>query len=208
MGAALTLAPLSTPAAWATTPPSCSPRRWATPSTAAWASSTCAPWSISTGKANVCHDRRPIHNPFQRFVQAFASSRPGASFGSHVMHHLDRFVFKLSRGSTTATSYLAGFPMVVLTTIGAKSGQLRTTPLVAIRDPGIRPHRSDRQQLGPGSSPRLVPQSQGQPPRHLRHRRCVRGVPGARSHRGRIHQHLASRQPDLPRLHAIQTTRW
>lgn len=75
------------------------------------------------------------YNLLQRFVQKFASTRPGAWFGSHVMHHFDRAFFKLSRGRATLTSYIAGLPMVVLTTTGAKSGQPRTTPLLAIRDP-------------------------------------------------------------------------
>jgi deazaflavin-dependent oxidoreductase (nitroreductase family) len=72
-------------------------------------------------------------NAFQRFVQNFASSRPGAWFGSRVLHQLDRGIFRLSGGRKTLTSYLSGLPMVVLTTTGARSGLKRTTPLVAIR---------------------------------------------------------------------------
>ncbi len=72
--------------------------------------------------------------PFHRAVQKFASSRPGAWFGAHVLHHFDRAFFKLSGQRATLTSYLSGLPMVMLTTTGAKSGQPRTTPLVAIRD--------------------------------------------------------------------------
>lgn len=78
---------------------------------------------------------RSPYNLFQRSVQKFASTRPGAWFGAHVLHHFDRAFFKLSRGRSTLTSYIAGLPMVVLTTTGAKSGQPRTTPLLAIRDP-------------------------------------------------------------------------
>jgi deazaflavin-dependent oxidoreductase (nitroreductase family) len=78
--------------------------------------------------------RKPGYNFLQRFIQKFAATRPGAWFGSHVLHHLDRAAFKLSGGRATLTSYLAGLPMVVLTTTGARSGQPRTTPLVAILD--------------------------------------------------------------------------
>lgn len=74
------------------------------------------------------------YNLLHRTVQKFASTRPGAWFGAHVLHHFDRTSFKLSGESATITSYLAGLPMVMLTTTGAKSGQPRTTPLVAIRD--------------------------------------------------------------------------
>jgi len=73
------------------------------------------------------------HNLFQRLVQNFASTRPGAWFGSHVLHTADRAAFQLSGGRSTLTSHLAGLPMVMLSTTGAKSGLPRTTPLVAIR---------------------------------------------------------------------------
>lgn len=75
------------------------------------------------------------YNLFHRAVQKFASTRPGAWFGSRVLHHFDRAFFKLSGERATLTSYLSGLPMVMLTTTGARSGQPRTTPLVAIRDP-------------------------------------------------------------------------
>ena len=71
-------------------------------------------------------------NPFQQFVQKFASTRLGAWFGAHALHHFDRGFYRLSGGQATLTSVLAGLPMVVLTTTGAKSGLTRTTPLVAI----------------------------------------------------------------------------
>jgi deazaflavin-dependent oxidoreductase (nitroreductase family) len=74
----------------------------------------------------------PGYNFFQRAIQKFASTRPGAWFGSHVLHSIDRAAFKLSGGRATLTSYIAGLPMVVLITTGARSGQPRTTPLVAI----------------------------------------------------------------------------
>lgn len=74
------------------------------------------------------------YNLLQRLVQRFASSRGGAWFGSRVMHRLDRAVYRLSGGRATLTSYIAGLPMVVLRTTGARSGQPRLTPLVAIRD--------------------------------------------------------------------------
>jgi deazaflavin-dependent oxidoreductase (nitroreductase family) len=74
------------------------------------------------------------YNPFHRLVQKFASSQPGAWFGSHVLHHIDRAVYRLSGERVTLTSYIAGLPMVVVTTTGARSGQPRTIPLVAISD--------------------------------------------------------------------------
>jgi deazaflavin-dependent oxidoreductase (nitroreductase family) len=49
-------------------------------------------------------------------------------------HRLDRLVLRLSGERTTAVGLLAGLPLVTLTTIGAKSGQLRRVPLVGIPD--------------------------------------------------------------------------
>jgi deazaflavin-dependent oxidoreductase (nitroreductase family) len=50
------------------------------------------------------------------------------------LHHLDRPVLRLSRGRYSLTRLLAGLPVVTVTTIGAKSGQPRSLPLVALPD--------------------------------------------------------------------------
>jgi deazaflavin-dependent oxidoreductase (nitroreductase family) len=71
---------------------------------------------------------------FHSFIQKIASSRPGAWFFSRTLHHFDRVFLKLSGGRTTLTSILAGVPVVIVTTIGAKSKLPRTLPLLCIRD--------------------------------------------------------------------------
>jgi deazaflavin-dependent oxidoreductase (nitroreductase family) len=71
---------------------------------------------------------------FHGFVQKIASSRPGAWFFARTLHYFDRIVFKVSGGRATMTSALAGLPVVLLTTTGAKSGLPRTLPLLCIRD--------------------------------------------------------------------------
>jgi deazaflavin-dependent oxidoreductase (nitroreductase family) len=43
-------------------------------------------------------------------------------------------VLRLSHGRYSATSLLAGLPVVTVTTIGAKSGQPRSLPLIALPD--------------------------------------------------------------------------
>jgi deazaflavin-dependent oxidoreductase (nitroreductase family) len=50
------------------------------------------------------------------------------------IHHLDRAVYRASKGRATFTSWLTGLPVLQLTTTGAKSGVRRTIPLVAIPD--------------------------------------------------------------------------
>jgi len=63
-----------------------------------------------------------------------ASSSIGSWFFSHTLHHLDRFVYYVSRGRTSMTSLLSGAPLVMVTTTGARSGLTRTLPLLCIRE--------------------------------------------------------------------------
>ena len=71
-------------------------------------------------------------NPFQRAMQAFASTRPGAWLFSKVLRHLDDLVGRLSRGRTTVPGLLAGLPVIDVTTTGRKSGQRRTSHLISV----------------------------------------------------------------------------
>ena len=66
----------------------------------------------------------------QRTVKRIASLTPVAWLLARTLRHLDRAVTRISGGRTTATSLLTGLPVIYLTTIGAKSGQPRTTPLI------------------------------------------------------------------------------
>jgi deazaflavin-dependent oxidoreductase (nitroreductase family) len=47
-----------------------------------------------------------------------------------VLHHLDRAAFKLTKGRRTLTSVVAGLPVVMLTTTGARTGLPRTVPVL------------------------------------------------------------------------------
>jgi deazaflavin-dependent oxidoreductase (nitroreductase family) len=69
-------------------------------------------------------------NATQRVIQKLASSGPGAWTAQRVLYPIDKAVFKISKGRLTAASLTAGLPVIMLTTTGAKSGQLRTMPLV------------------------------------------------------------------------------
>lgn len=68
-------------------------------------------------------------------MQKIGSTHYGALFFSKIQPHIDRYLLKLSRGNTNLTSLLSGLPVVLLTSKGAKSGLLRTTPLLGIQDP-------------------------------------------------------------------------
>lgn len=71
-------------------------------------------------------------NRLQRFLRRFAASGPGSWLFARVLHHIDRPVHHLTGGRHTFASLVAGIPVLMLTTTGAKSGQPRTVPVLAI----------------------------------------------------------------------------
>ena len=73
--------------------------------------------------------RRP--NAAQRLLHRFFMLQPVTNFFAPRVHHLDNAVLKLTRGKFTAVEIL-GWNVIQLTTIGAKSEQPRTVPLVGI----------------------------------------------------------------------------
>ena len=73
-------------------------------------------------------------NAVQRFLYFIPKSRPGTWLFSRMLHHVDRPVQRLTGGRHSVTSLLSGLPVVTATTSGAKSGQPRTLPLVAVPD--------------------------------------------------------------------------
>lgn len=56
-----------------------------------------------------------------------------SAFLSVALHRLDAIALKLSKGKHTVAEFV-GLPIIELTTIGAKSGQPRTMPLVSLFD--------------------------------------------------------------------------
>ena len=73
-------------------------------------------------------------NLLRRTVQRFGASRPGSWFFARVLHHLDRVVYRLTRGRTTLAGVLSGLPVVMLTTTGAKSGRESTVPILGFEE--------------------------------------------------------------------------
>jgi deazaflavin-dependent oxidoreductase (nitroreductase family) len=69
-------------------------------------------------------------NPVRRFLRWTGSLRPMSLFYARTLHHLDRAVFRLSGGRATFSAWAAGLPVVMLETTGARSGQLRTLPIL------------------------------------------------------------------------------
>ena len=73
-------------------------------------------------------------NVAQRSIHIITRTKAGSRLLARTLHHLDRPMLRLSHGRYSLTSALAGLPVVMVTTIGAKSGQPRQLPLVAIPD--------------------------------------------------------------------------
>jgi deazaflavin-dependent oxidoreductase (nitroreductase family) len=72
--------------------------------------------------------------PIQRLLRWSAATALMSWLYARVLHHLDRLSYRLTRGRYTFSSWLSGLPVVMLTTIGAKTGQQRTVPVIAVPD--------------------------------------------------------------------------
>ena len=76
--------------------------------------------------------KKKERNWVQKTLLKFTSSKLGARIASRVLHPVDKAILKLSKNRSSLTSILSGIPVVVLTTIGAKSGIPRTVPLLGV----------------------------------------------------------------------------
>ena len=74
-------------------------------------------------------------NPLQRLMRRFGASGPGSWLFARVLHHIDKPVYRLSGRRFTLTSLLAGLPVAMLITTGAKSGRPRAVPVVGLPTP-------------------------------------------------------------------------
>lgn len=72
-------------------------------------------------------------NTIQRFLHRFLMLKPVTAVLARFLHHADNFLLKLTRGKHTVTE-IVGLPIIQLTTIGAKTGTPRTSPLVGLFD--------------------------------------------------------------------------
>lgn len=71
-------------------------------------------------------------NAAQRIMQRAASSKPGSWVFQRTLYPLDKLFFRATKGRLTVPGIVAGLPVIMLTTTGAKSGQQRTMPLVGV----------------------------------------------------------------------------
>jgi deazaflavin-dependent oxidoreductase (nitroreductase family) len=71
---------------------------------------------------------------FHRLVRRTAATRPMARIYGVIQEPVDRLVYRLTGGATTASSWLAGVEIAMLTTTGAKTGLPRTLPVLGVPD--------------------------------------------------------------------------
>ena len=72
------------------------------------------------------------YGAFHTLMQRLASTRVGAWYFSLTQQQLDSVFLRIG-GGRTATTLLAGLPVVIVSTRGAKTGEPRTVPLLCIR---------------------------------------------------------------------------
>jgi deazaflavin-dependent oxidoreductase (nitroreductase family) len=70
-------------------------------------------------------------NPLQRVTRWLGGTRAGGWLFSRTLRHLDDVVVRLSRGRRSAPGLLTGIAVLDLTTTGRRSGQRRTSHLIA-----------------------------------------------------------------------------
>ena len=75
--------------------------------------------------------RKP--NAIQKFFHRFFMLQPVTAFFAPRVHRIDKAILRLTGGKYTGSEIL-GWNIVLLTTTGAKSGQQRTMPLIALFD--------------------------------------------------------------------------
>src|SRR5919108_1695689 len=78
-------------------------------------------------------ERQRQLNWLERRLENFAKSKAGGWYYVNVAMRIDRFLLPLSGGRISASP---GQPICLLETIGAKSGQVRKTPLLFLPDRG------------------------------------------------------------------------
>jgi deazaflavin-dependent oxidoreductase (nitroreductase family) len=71
-------------------------------------------------------------NTFHRFVRRSAAWPPVSWFYARALHHIDRWIYRLSGGRALFSAWLSGLPVVLLTTRGARTGAERTLPVLGI----------------------------------------------------------------------------
>jgi deazaflavin-dependent oxidoreductase (nitroreductase family) len=71
-------------------------------------------------------------NALQRGIRRLAGTGPGSWVFSRTLDHLDRWTYRATRGKHMLSSLVSALPVAMVTTTGARSGEPRTVPLLAM----------------------------------------------------------------------------
>ena len=93
--------------------------------------------------------RRP--NVAQRTLQRFAAVPALSPHLGRLVTPVDRIIHRMTSGKATASGVLVAFPTLLLATVGARTGELRTTPLAAI------PYDDDLAVIASAAGSRKIP---------------------------------------------------
>lgn len=99
-----------------------------------WEVTTNSGFDASSGSSPSAGRAHGVLPGMRTMVQRLAASAAGSWLLARTLHHLDRLALAVSGGRWSLTGILTGSPVVVVTTTGARSGRLRRTPLLGIRD--------------------------------------------------------------------------
>lgn len=72
-------------------------------------------------------------NAFQKLFHRFLMLKPISILLSKILFRADNFMLRSTKGKLTVTR-IVGLPIIQLTTRGAKTGKLRTMPLMSVPD--------------------------------------------------------------------------
>jgi deazaflavin-dependent oxidoreductase (nitroreductase family) len=82
-------------------------------------------------RAELGYGHRPAGAVFSAIQHVFGTA-PMAAVTAPLLHRIDRPVFRMSGGRHTVTSLLSGLPVIMVTTMGRRTGRPRTVPLIAV----------------------------------------------------------------------------
>ena len=72
--------------------------------------------------------------PLRRLLYKAAEIIPMSWIPPHALVRIDRAFFRFSGGRTSLSAWVSGFPIIMLTTTGARTGEPRTLPVLALPD--------------------------------------------------------------------------
>ena len=72
----------------------------------------------------------------RKTIRKLSATAPVSWLLARTLHRVDKPVFRLTGGRHTLSSLVAGIPVVMLVTTGARSGATRRVPVLGLRDGG------------------------------------------------------------------------